>query len=198
MKRAGSAVPSANRITLLRDTDGDGIADQRSAFLSTELNSPFGMALVGNQLYVANTDALIRFPYRAGDTAITERRRQGHGPSRRRSSTTTGPRTSSRAPTARSFTSPSARTATWPSTGWRRKSSGQRSWRSIRTPARARSSHRACATRTALPGSRRPAAVDGGQRTRRDRQRPRPGLPHVGPTRRILRLALQLLRTDRR
>ena len=71
MKRAGSAVPSANRITLLRDQDGDGIADQRSAFL-TNLNSPFGMALVGSSLYVANTDALMRFPYRAGDTAITE------------------------------------------------------------------------------------------------------------------------------
>ncbi len=69
MKRAGSAVPSANRITLLRDTDRDGIADQRSALL-TNLNSPFGMALVGHDLYVANTDALVRFPYREGDTSI--------------------------------------------------------------------------------------------------------------------------------
>ena len=69
MKRAGSAVPSANRITLLRDTDSDGIADQRSALL-TNLNSPFGMELVGDQLYVANTDALVRFPYRDGDTTI--------------------------------------------------------------------------------------------------------------------------------
>ena len=69
MKRAGSAVPSANRITLLRDTDGDGIADQRSALL-TNLNSPFGMELVGDQLYVANTDALVRFPYRDGDMTI--------------------------------------------------------------------------------------------------------------------------------
>lgn len=69
MKRAGAAVPSANRITLLRDSDGDGRADLRSAFL-TQLNSPFGMALVGNQLYVANTDALIRFPYRTGETTI--------------------------------------------------------------------------------------------------------------------------------
>ncbi len=70
MKNAGSAVPSANRITLLRDTDGDGVADKRTAFL-TGLNSPFGMALVGGDLYVANTDALVRFPYREGDTAIT-------------------------------------------------------------------------------------------------------------------------------
>ena len=70
MKRAGSAVPSANRITLLRDTDRDGVADERSIFLS-QLNSPFGMTLVGDQFYVANTDALLRFPYRAGDTSIT-------------------------------------------------------------------------------------------------------------------------------
>ncbi|MGQ0673685.1 MAG: PQQ-dependent sugar dehydrogenase [Hyphomicrobium sp.] len=70
MKRAGAAVPSANRITLLRDADGDGIAETRSVLLSG-LNSPFGMALVGDQLYVANTDALVRFPYKTGDTAIT-------------------------------------------------------------------------------------------------------------------------------
>ena len=72
MKRAGSAVPSANRITLLRDSDGNGVADQRSVLL-TGLNSPFGMTLVGDQLYVANTDALLRFPYRTGDTTISAR-----------------------------------------------------------------------------------------------------------------------------
>jgi len=70
MKRAGSAVPSANRITLLRDSDGDGRADLRSTFLAN-LNSPFGIDLVGDTLYVANTDALMRFPYRDGDTAIS-------------------------------------------------------------------------------------------------------------------------------
>lgn len=72
LKRAGSAVPSANRITLLRDEDGDGVAETRSAFLEN-LNSPFGMALVGNDLYVANTDALLRFPYRSGTIKVTER-----------------------------------------------------------------------------------------------------------------------------
>jgi glucose/arabinose dehydrogenase len=71
MRRAGSAVPSANRITLLRDTDGDGRADRRSTLLSG-LNSPFGMDLVGGTLYVANTDALLKFPYRDGDTSISE------------------------------------------------------------------------------------------------------------------------------
>jgi glucose/arabinose dehydrogenase len=70
MGRAGGSVPSANRITLLRDIDGDGVADTRTVFL-TGLNSPFGMALVGNILYVANTDSIMRFPYKAGDTQIT-------------------------------------------------------------------------------------------------------------------------------
>jgi glucose/arabinose dehydrogenase len=72
MSKAGSAVPSANRITLLRDTDGDGVADVRSEFLK-DLNSPFGMTLVGNDFYVANTDALVRFPYTEGQTQITAR-----------------------------------------------------------------------------------------------------------------------------
>jgi glucose/arabinose dehydrogenase len=70
MKRAGALTPSANRITLLRDTDGDGIADVRSVLLEG-LNSPFGMALVGNGLYVADTDAVLHFPYSTGATHIT-------------------------------------------------------------------------------------------------------------------------------
>jgi glucose/arabinose dehydrogenase len=71
MKRAGSGQPSANRITLLRDADGDGVVDTRTVFLAN-LNSPFGMAQVGNDLYVAATDALLRFQYRDGDTRITD------------------------------------------------------------------------------------------------------------------------------
>ena len=70
MARAGAAVPSANRITLLRDLDGDGVAETRKVFLKG-LNSPFGMALVGDLLYVANTDGIVRFPYRTGDLEIT-------------------------------------------------------------------------------------------------------------------------------
>ena len=70
-KRAGAAVPSANRITLLRDADGDGIAETRSVFLK-ELNSPFGMTLIGDNLYVANTDAVMRFPYSEGQTQIDQ------------------------------------------------------------------------------------------------------------------------------
>jgi glucose/arabinose dehydrogenase len=70
MKRAGAAVPSANRITLLRGVDADGSAATRTAFLSG-LNSPFGMALIGSDFYVANTDAVLRFAYKTGDTQIT-------------------------------------------------------------------------------------------------------------------------------
>ena len=70
MKRAGSAGPSANRITLLRDADGDGDAETRTTFLDN-LHSPFGMALIGTDFYVANSDAIVRFPYAAGDTRIT-------------------------------------------------------------------------------------------------------------------------------
>src|SRR5687768_3310028 len=68
-KKAGGAVPSANRISLLRDADGDGVAETRTAFL-TGLSSPFGMALVDNDFYVANTDAVVRFPYTPGATSI--------------------------------------------------------------------------------------------------------------------------------
>ncbi len=72
MKKAGAAVPSANRITLLRDSDGDGRVDVRSVLLEN-LNSPFGMALIGNNMYVANSDAILRFLYIFGDTQIKSR-----------------------------------------------------------------------------------------------------------------------------
>jgi glucose/arabinose dehydrogenase len=71
MKRAGAGVPSADRITLLRDDNGDGVAETRSVFLSG-LHSPFGMALVGTDFYVANTDAVVKFPYKDGATEIRE------------------------------------------------------------------------------------------------------------------------------
>lgn len=71
MARAGAGVPSANRITLLRDADGDGVAELKTVFLKN-LHSPFGMALVGDMLYVANADAIVRFNYKEGATEITE------------------------------------------------------------------------------------------------------------------------------
>ncbi len=70
MGRAGATVPSANRITLLRDSTGSGVADFHSVLLEG-LNSPFGMALVDHELYVADSDAVLKFPYHDGDTHIT-------------------------------------------------------------------------------------------------------------------------------
>lgn len=72
MGRAGARTPSANRITLLRDADGDGVAEKRTVLIAG-LYSPFGMALVGNQLYIANADALVRVPFTVGQTKITDK-----------------------------------------------------------------------------------------------------------------------------
>ena len=69
MRKAGSATPSADRITLLRDADGDGVAEFRDTLLQG-LHSPFGMALVGDTLFIANADALVKVPYRTGNTTI--------------------------------------------------------------------------------------------------------------------------------
>jgi glucose/arabinose dehydrogenase len=70
MHEGGAGNPSANRITLLRDADGDGVAEMRAVFLK-HLNSPFGMALVGSTIYVANTDAVVSFPYTRDQIEIT-------------------------------------------------------------------------------------------------------------------------------
>ena len=70
MSKAGSGHPSADRITLLRDADGDGIAERREVFLEG-LNQPFGMALIGDSFYVGNTDGVVAFPYAAGAERIT-------------------------------------------------------------------------------------------------------------------------------
>ena len=70
MGGAGAATQSPNRVVLLRDTDGDGVADKRFVLIQG-LNSPFGMALIGGDLYIANTDSIVKFPYHDGDTQIT-------------------------------------------------------------------------------------------------------------------------------
>lgn len=75
MDKAGAGVPSANRITLLRDADSDGRAETKATFL-TGLHSPYGMALIGGTLYVANTDALMAFPYKEGDVKINAKGRK--------------------------------------------------------------------------------------------------------------------------
>ena len=71
MKRAAAMGVSANRITLLRDADGDGVAEIRETFLEG-LDQPFGMALLGDTFYVGNTDGVMAFPYTPGATRITE------------------------------------------------------------------------------------------------------------------------------
>jgi glucose/arabinose dehydrogenase len=71
VNRAGAGAKGGNRITLLRDANGDGKPELRSIFLD-HLNSPFGITLVGNTLYVANTDGIVRFPYTPGETRITQ------------------------------------------------------------------------------------------------------------------------------
>ena len=70
-KKAGAGAATANRIVLLRDADGDGIAETKTVFIDA-LNSPFGMALVGNDLYVADTDEVLKFTYKPGATSIAE------------------------------------------------------------------------------------------------------------------------------
>jgi hypothetical protein len=70
MQRAAAVGPSANRITLLRDADGDGVAEIQEVFLDG-LNQPFGMALLGDTFYVGNTDGVVAFPYAAGASRIT-------------------------------------------------------------------------------------------------------------------------------
>ena len=70
MRRARALGVSANRITLLRDADGDGVAEKRGIFMEG-LNQPFGMALLGDTFYVGNTDGVVAFPYVAGADNIT-------------------------------------------------------------------------------------------------------------------------------
>jgi len=71
LKRAAAMGESPNRITLLRDADGDGVAETKNAFLERQ-NQPFGMALVVDTFYVGNTDGVVAFPYTTGATRITE------------------------------------------------------------------------------------------------------------------------------
>jgi glucose/arabinose dehydrogenase len=70
MRRAAAVGVSPNRITLLRDADGDGVAETRSTLLEG-LNQPFGMAVLGETFYVGNTDGVVAFPYTPGATRIT-------------------------------------------------------------------------------------------------------------------------------
>src|SRR5690349_1466050 len=152
MKWVGADVPSANRITLLRDTDGDGVAETRSAFL-TGLNSPFGMALIGSDFYVANTDAVVRFPYQEGATEIAAQGvKVADLPGGPVNYHWTKNIVTSRED--RACSPPSAPTAMRARTAWRRKKAAPRSWRLIPRPERRAPSPRVCViTRWASHGS---------------------------------------------
>ena len=157
------------------------------------------MALVGDALYVANTDAVVRVPYRDGDTAIAQAPREGRRPAGRHDQPPLDEEPDREPPTGASSTSRSARTATSARTASTRSATARPSSRSIPPPAR---------TRLFASGLRNPnglawhprhgRAVDRGQRARRARRRPRAGLPDVGEGGRVLRLAVQLLRRERR
>ena len=155
MGRAGAGVVSPNRITLLRDADGDGVAEFRSVFIEG-LHSPFGMALVGDDFYVADSDAIMKFPYHTGDTKITTPGvKLADLPAG--ASTITGPRISPPAPTGQNFMRPSAPTAMSAKTVSRPRPIAPPCSKSIVRPASGAHSRRAFAIRTGLPGSRRAA-----------------------------------------
>jgi glucose/arabinose dehydrogenase len=122
------------------------------------LNSPFGMALVGDDFYVANTDAIMKFPYHEGDTKDHRARRQACRPAGRPRSITTGPRTSSPVPTARSSTH--RRLQQQCRRERHRGREGRAAiWKSIAPAANGACSRPACAIRTAWPGSRKTGAL---------------------------------------
>jgi len=155
LKRAGAATPSANRITLLRDADGDGVAETRSVFLQG-LNSPFGMALIDSDFYVANTDAVLRYPYSNGATEIT-------APGVKIANLPGGPLNHhwTKSLIASSDDSVSlqelARTVMLAKTGSIRRRAALAFWRSIHTQADRACSPPGCAILLASPGSQRAA-----------------------------------------
>ena len=155
MRRAAAVGVSPNRITLLRDADGDGVAEIRETFLEG-LNQPFGMALLGDTFYVGNTDGVVAFPYTAGRDRIAAPGRKlatfkpgGHWTR----SLLASPRR------AEALRRASARSPTSATRAWRPRRAGRRSTNSIWRAARAASSPRACAIPWAWPGSRQTGAL---------------------------------------
>ena len=196
-KWAGAGVPSANRITLLRDADGDGVAETRSIFLSG-LNSPFGMVLVGEDFYVANSDAIMKFHYLDRRHQNQRARRQACGPARRpaQSPLDQGPHRQRRRHEAlcnRRLQQQCRR---------KRHRGREGSRRGAGSRPRQRPMARVCVrpAQPERPGleSEHRRALGRRQRARRTRQRSGPRLHDLGEGRRVLWLAVQLLRRSRR
>ena len=195
MKRAAAVGVSPNRITLLRDADGDGVAEIRETFLDG-LNQPFGMALLGDTFYVGNTDGVVAFPYTPGATRITAPGPQARRVQARRA---LDAQPAAEPRRARSSMPASARSATSPSTAWRPRRAAPPSTSSTSTSGKSRIFASGLRNPVGLawePTHRR--ALDGGQRARRPRRRDAARLPDLGARRRLLRLALLLLGPDRR
>ena len=157
--RAGAAGLSANRITLLRDADGDGVAEIQEVFLEG-LNQPFGMAMLDDTFYVGNTDGVVAFPYTTGATP--------HHRTRDAQLATFKPgghwtRSLLPSPDGRSSTSASARPATSPRTAWKTKKAVPSSTSSISRAARAAPSRRSAQRRGHGVGAADRRALDGGQ-----------------------------------
>ena len=199
-KRAGAGTPSANRITLLRGLRDDGTAQLKTVFLEN-LNSPFGMALVGNDFYVANTDAVVRFPYTPGPDADRRRRHQagrpagGHAEPPLDQEPDRQPRRQQALRHGR--LEQQRRRARHGRRGRPGRDLGDRPRHRQEPHLRFRHPQSERHGLDRRP-RRRAGALDRGQRARRDRQRPGARLPHLGARRRLLRLALQLLRPARR
>ena len=193
MQRAAAVGDSPNRITLLRDADGDGVAETREVFLDG-LNQPFGMALLGDTFYVGNTDGVVAFPYAAGATRISGAGAQA------------GRVQARRALDAQPAAEPRRAEALCRrrlAQQHRRPRHGGRGGPGRHLRARPRERHEPhLRRRPAQPrgpglGAADRRAVDGGQRARRPRRRDPARLSHLGARRRLLRLALLLLGPDR-
>ena len=193
-RRSGSIAENANRISLLRDADGDGVAETQTVFLEG-LRQPFGMALVGDKLYVANTDSVVRFPFRVGETRITDKGTKlldlpvGHHWTRALLASADGSKLFVTVGSGSNIGEKGMDIEKGRATILELDlATGSIAHLRLR-PAQ-------CQRHGVRADHRR--AVDRRQRARRARRRPAARLPDLGQGRRLLRLALQLLGQERR
>ncbi len=192
-KQAGGGVPSANRLTLLRDADGDGLAEIRTTFASG-LNSPFGMALVGDTLYVANTDGIVPLPVSRWRHGCGRRAGQGGRTFQRARATITGQRTSSRRLTAPRLYASVGSNSNVAEHGMEEEDGRAAIWE-VNLKTGACKSLRQRSPKPVGHGLVRWPALGLRERARRAGQRPGARLHDRCRGRRVLWLALQLLRT---